>query len=140
MFENLFRRHSLDPFLQKQAQRGEIGERQGDREFRIRVKTCLPQSFHDLIHVLMVCGVNLANQVMAATLSAENNLQSAMRLPMAGQHLYSNFLWDAPGPPGGGKRSEERRVGKECRVRGWPGNAKKEETREHGRYICVYRW
>src|SRR5947207_11211587 len=89
MFENLFRRHSLDPFLQKQAQRGEIGVRQGDREFCIWVKTCLPQPFHNLIHVLMVCRVNLANQAMASTLSAENNLQSAMRLPMAGQHLRS---------------------------------------------------
>src|SRR5438045_6911861 len=69
------------------------------------VKTCLPQPFHNLIHVLMVCRVNLANQAMASTLSAENNLQSAMRLPMAGQHLYSNFLWDAPGPPGGGKQA-----------------------------------
>src|SRR5438874_11244015 len=101
MFENLFRRHSLDPFLQKQAQRGEIGERQGDREFRIRVKTCLPQSFHDLLHVLMVCGVNLANPVMAAPLSAENNLQRAMRLPMAGPPLYAIFLRYASRPPRG---------------------------------------
>ena len=71
LFENLFRRHALDPFLQKQAPRGEIGERQGDREFCFWVKSCLPQSFHNLIDVPMVGGVNLANQAMASTLSAE---------------------------------------------------------------------
>ena len=104
-FENLFGHHSIDTFLQKQPQGREIGEWQGDREFAFRAKTRSPQSFHNLIHVPTVRGVDFADHTMPLTLTAKINLEGAMRLRMEAQHFYANFLRGAPGPLGGGKES-----------------------------------
>src|SRR5207245_2005651 len=105
MFENLFRRRCLDLFLQEQVQGWKIGDRLGNREFCLRAKTCQPQSLHYSIHVVVICGIDLANQASASTLSAENDLESAMRFRMKAQQLYLNPLRDSPGPLGGGKQT-----------------------------------
>ena len=86
-------------------QRWKISDRAGDRKFLFRAKTCSPQSLHNFIQVVTVCGIDFADEAMPPVLSAEINLKGAVGLRMQAQQLYSNFPRDAPRPLGGGKQA-----------------------------------
>ena len=85
--KNQPRRHPFDSFLQKQAQRWQIGDRLGNRELRFRAETSSRQPFHDLIHARAVLSVNLADQVRP-----QNNLERATLGAVPVQNLYAHVL------------------------------------------------
>src|SRR5256886_5076903 len=62
---------------------------------------------------ILVGRVGFADQAMPPVASADADLESAVRLRVRGQQLDANLSGGTPGPPRGGKRSEER----SCRER-----------------------
>ena len=86
-FENIFRRRSLDPFLQKQAQFGQIRDGLRDRKLRILVKARMLEILHELIDIRPIGGVGLSHKA-----GAERNLENAMFIPAVLHHFDRHVL------------------------------------------------